>query len=92
MLNSVFFVLSQLVCPEARQLVRLDTDRVVWLLVRDSRERDGGHGESRSIVESQHRPGRRGGSFLNVPEDVELLFHVSLCAPLYNGGGSETYP
>ena len=72
MFNSVLLMFPQLMFPETGQLVRVNTDFVVGLRVGDSGEGDRGNSVPRGIVESEHRPWGRGGSFFNISEDVKL--------------------
>lgn len=72
MFNGVLLMFPQLMFPETGQLVRVNSDFMVGLSVGDSGKSDRGNSVPRGIVESEHRPWGRGGSFLNVPEDVKL--------------------
>jgi len=54
MLKRVLFMLDKLVFPEATQLVRLDTDRMVGLVGCDPLDGDIGESEARNIVQTQH--------------------------------------
>jgi len=72
MFNSVFLMFNQLMFPETGEFVRNNTDFMVWLSVGNPRQGDRSDGESRSVVESEHRPGSCGCSFFNITKDIEL--------------------
>lgn len=54
MFNSVFLMFNQLMFPETGKFMGINTDFMVWLIVGDSGQGDGGDCESRSVVESEH--------------------------------------